>query len=40
MVDLQSVGTIKLIFIEQSRTRRMEVASDRQTAATMGVSKT
>jgi hypothetical protein len=24
MVGLQSVGTIKLIFIEQSRTRRME----------------
>jgi hypothetical protein len=32
MVDLQSVGTIKLIFIEQSRTRRMEARSDRQTA--------
>jgi hypothetical protein len=35
MVGLQSVGTIKLIFIEQSRTRRMEARSDRQTAATM-----
>ena len=35
MVGLQSVGTIKLIFIEQSHTRRMEARSDRQTAATM-----
>jgi len=32
MVGLQSVGTIKLIFIEQSHTRRMEARSDRQTA--------
>jgi hypothetical protein len=35
MIGLQSVGTIKLIFIEQSRTRRMEARLDRQTAATM-----